>query len=237
MGLGGAAAAWTPDEWTGRLEDWTADDVLTSGAAVTAFVTQCTGGHNAVQANASYQGVLGTGANGHPVVAVTAPAYQYYVFTNAAPASADVSVMAVYKAPDVTTTYQPVVDFGANGAGTRKLCRHSGAAGNTQAYYDGTNVSGMGANVATVQSTAWVHDSTNTAKKMYRAGAEIGTAANVGSAAGGSATCLIFGDRDNVAAFHMAGSNEFYRTILLDRAATAGDRTNWFGWSLGRYGV
>jgi len=228
LGLRSQSSLWTPERWgTDRIEDWTADDVLTTGANVTAWVGKR--GINWAQANAAYQGTLvsHTPLGGRAAVRMTNDHYTAIITY----AGTSHSVFVVCHQDSAAATDQFLVD---TESGRSFLGLRTPVSNTYYIFNNGAKWPLGGGAVPGADSLCSISDGTNL--YLYRAGVLLGS-----QLGGGTVAVQIGGTTALGANYPNTGGPcpDVYvaRVCFLARAATNTDRANWFEWSLRYYGV
>lgn len=217
MGMGMGVGFSSPPPWTpaalGPVGRWSATDVLTSGAAVTAFVDLGSGGHNATQALAANQAQYSAAGNPAGGPQVTFDGDDYYQTAAFEIAQPFAFVMALK--PTYTADYDVYFD----GLALPKRCAIYTGNGSELTVH--TNLTSR-STPAMVTNNAWqVSD-------VLASGASSALALNGGA----QTTLALTGESINGVAIGAQGGGTngakmvFYALDMVSRALTAGERAS-----------
>jgi hypothetical protein len=205
--------------------DYTAEDVLTSGGKITAWVSQVAGAPNLVQANAANQAdYIAAGLGGHPSGHFISPDY-YLVDGGLTFAGTAWSICTVLSDQDASAAGQYL---SASASGWLHMLVDD-AVGTRRAYY----TTGGGYIVVTPRGadTSEIVAVNGTAATIYRGGLSVASGAC--DALGHSGAYAVGSRLTGVGAVF---SLRISRYTLLGRTAAAVDVAKWAAWS-GKYGV
>jgi len=230
----GNAPTWTPADWgADRLLDYTSDDVVVNAGKVEYWVDQSPSGVNATQTNAALRGAYVAShpaLNGKPTVQMTySPANTVY---NRA-AIPGVTNQSMFLIIDRIATqayeymlYSPVV------MAYQMKCYPNLSTIGVYTPGSGHNPITGATQILGAQSLIISVDATGGQVYAYRAGALIGSKANVAGSLNGA--IKIFGGG---AATDVLRNTHIGRCVVLNRAATVDDIANWSAWTLAEYGI
>lgn len=227
------SSLWTPDSWAAdRLLDYYAEDVVVTGGKVSQLNDRSPTGAHAIQVDAAHQGTVIAGANGQPCVRGVGVT-QWYTFTSPA-ITGSWSLCFAHRVQGADGAWRMLFECCRVNDNTGSAIAAITLTPNCAAWCNGA-FTYVGATDKTAQSAAYTMDLVADYATYYKGGALVG-GNPINLATGVSAPGAVFTSTRDPAGYALGANSDLYRMVMLNRVMTAGDMTNWFGWTLATYG-